>query len=256
LSGEKLGGKLKVISHCGIPMTSHDRFVPLQSFQTARSKYSVDAIALDQRRFGPLARSRKRVFDVAIAACALAFFAPVMAIIALALLVQDGRPVFYKHKRIGLNGQPFQCWKFRTMTKDAEQRLRQLLDSSEVCRQQWDTKQKLDHDPRAHRIGAFLRTSSLDELPQFVNVLRGDMSIVGPRPIVLDEIPRYGDYVEYYLALRPGITGLWQVSRRSDTSYDERVKLDVRYCRTWTIGGDIAIIARTVAVLLTTQGGR
>jgi exopolysaccharide production protein ExoY len=237
-------------------MTSHDRFVPLENFETAESKHSVDMISFDRRRFSPLARYKKRAFDVAIAACALAFFAPVMAIIAVALLVQDGRPVFYKHKRIGLGGQPFQCWKFRTMTRDSEQRLRQLLESSEACRQQWDSNQKLDQDPRAHRIGAFLRTASLDELPQFVNVLRGDMSIVGPRPIVLDELPRYGDYVEYYLALRPGITGLWQVSRRSDTSYDERVKLDVRYCRSWTIGGDIAIIARTVAVLLTTQGSR
>lgn len=237
-------------------MTSQDRIVPLESLETAGSKYSVDTKSFDRRRFSPHTNYRKRVFDVAIAACALAFFAPVMAIIAVALLVQDGRPVFYKHRRIGLGGRPFQCWKFRTMTKDAEQRLRHLLDSSETCRQQWRSNQKLDQDPRAHRIGAFLRTSSLDELPQFVNVLRGDMSVVGPRPIVVDEMPRYGDHVGYYLAQRPGITGLWQVTRRSDTSYDERVKLDVRYSQTWTIGGDIAIIARTVAVLLTTQANR
>lgn len=237
-------------------MTSHDRIVPLENFDPAKSKYSVDSISSDRRRFSPLARYKKRAFDIAVAACALAFFAPVMALIAIALLLQDGRPVVYKHKRIGLGGQPFLCWKFRTMTRDSEQRLQQLLDSSEACRQQWHDHQKLDQDPRAHRTGALLRTSSLDELPQLINVLRGDMSIVGPRPIVLHELARYGRNAKYYLALRPGITGLWQVSRRADTSYDERVDFDVRYCKTWTIGGDIAIVARTVAVLLTTNGNR
>lgn len=234
-------------------MTSHDRIVPLESFDPAKSKYSVDSVSVDQRRFSPIARFKKRVLDVSVAACALAFFAPLMVLISIALLIQDGRPIFYKHKRIGLGGQPFLCWKFRTMARDSEQQLRQLLDSSEACRQQWHTNQKLDQDPRAHRTGALLRKSSLDELPQFINVIRGDMSVVGPRPIVPDEMMRYGKDAKYYLALRPGITGLWQVSRRSDTSYDERVEFDVRYCKSWTIAGDIAIMARTVAVLLTTR---
>jgi exopolysaccharide production protein ExoY len=236
-------------------MTSHDRIVPLESFDPAKSKYSVDSIASDRRRFSPLARFKKRVFDVAIAACALAFFTPLMMLISIALLVQDGRPIFYKHKRIGLGGQPFLCCKFRTMARESEQRLRQLLKSSDACRQQWHFNQKLDPDPRAHRLGALLRTSGLDELPQFINVLRGEMSVVGPRPIVIDEMARYGKNAKYYLALRPGITGLWQVNKRSDTSYDERVEYDVRYCKTWTIGGDIVIVARTVAMLLTTHEG-
>jgi exopolysaccharide production protein ExoY len=235
-------------------MTSHDRIVPLESFDPAKSKYSVDWTSADRQRFSPLARLKKRAFDVFVASCALAFFAPLMVLISIALLIQDGRPIFYKHKRIGLGGQPFLCWKFRTMARDSEQRLRQLLESSEACRQQWHTNQKLDQDPRAHRTGALLRKSGLDELPQFLNVIRGDMSVVGPRPIVLDEMARYGKNARYYLALRPGITGLWQVSRRSDTSYDERVGFDVRYCKTWTIAGDIAIMVRTVAVLLTTHG--
>lgn len=236
-------------------MTSHDRIVSLKSFDSAKSKGTVDLASADWRRFGPFARLKKRALDVTIASCAIAFFAPVMALISIALLVQDGRPIFYKHKRIGLGGQPFLCWKFRTMAKDSEQRLRQLLETSESHRQQWHTNQKLDEDPRAHRTGALLRKSGLDELPQFFNVIRGDMSVVGPRPIVLEEMARYGRHATYYLALRPGITGLWQVSRRSDTSYDERVEFDVRYCRTWTIVGDIVIMARTVAVLLTTKGG-
>lgn len=236
-------------------MSSHDRIVSLKSFDPAKSRYPVDSISADRRRFGSLARFNKRALDVAVAACALAFFAPLMALISIALLVQDGRPIFYKHKRIGMGGQPFLCWKFRTMARDSEQRLRQLLESSESHRQQWHTNQKLDQDPRAHQTGALLRKSGLDELPQFINVIRGEMSVVGPRPIVLDEMTRYGKDAKYYLALRPGITGLWQVSRRSGTSYDERVEFDVRYCKTWTIVGDIAIMARTVAVLLTTKGG-
>lgn len=235
-------------------MTSQDRIIPLENFDP--SKYSVDSKSCDRWRFSLLARFKKRAFDIAVAACALAFFAPLMALIAIALLVQDGRPLFYKHQRIGLGGRPFLCWKFRTMTRDSEQQLRQLLDSSETCRQQWNSNQKLDQDPRAHRLGALLRRSGLDELPQFVNVLRGEMSVVGPRPVVLDELARYGKHAKYYLALRPGITGLWQVSRRSDTSYDERVEFDVRYCKTWTIAGDIAVVARTVAVLLTTHESR
>jgi exopolysaccharide production protein ExoY len=226
---------------------------PLESFDPAKPKYSVDSVSADRQRLGALGRLKKRAFDVVVASCALVFFAPLMVLISIALLIQDGRPIFYKHKRIGLGGQPFLCWKFRTMARDSEQRLRQLLESSEACRQQWRTNQKLDQDPRAHQTGALLRNSGLDELPQFLNVIRGDMSVVGPRPIVLDEMARYGKYVQYYLALRPGITGLWQVSRRSDTSYDERVECDVRYCKTWTIAGDIAIMARTAVVMLMTR---
>jgi exopolysaccharide production protein ExoY len=235
-------------------MTSQDRIVPLDNFDSARSKYSMDSTMSDGRRSNPLARFKKRAFDIIVASCALAFFAPIMVLISIALLIQDGRPIFYRHKRIGLGGRPFLCWKFRTMARDSEQRLRQLLENSETCRQQWQIHQKLDRDPRAHRTGALLRKSCLDELPQFINVIRGDMSVVGPRPIVQDEMARYGKDAKYYLALRPGITGLWQVSRRSNTSYDERVAFDVQYCETWTIAGDIAIMARTAVVLLMTRG--
>lgn len=236
--------------------THDDRLAPFEEFGHPDLKHSAATVPLGQGSSRPVAVHVKRTLDIAIAAFSLVFFAPLMAAIAAALIVYDGRPVIYKHRRIGLGGRPFLCWKFRSMTRDSDQRLSEILNSSESCRRQWHSKQKLDRDPRAHRVGAVLRKSSLDELPQLVNVLRGDMSIVGPRPIVPEEIRRYGKHAPYYLALRPGITGLWQVSGRSDTRYSERVNLDVRYCRTWTIGGDIAIIVRTLLVLFTTRGSR
>jgi exopolysaccharide production protein ExoY len=235
-------------------MTMDHRLAPIGKLDRTGSKHSAGAASSGQSGVRPFTIYIKRTLDVALAACGLVFFAPLMTAIAVALLIQDGRPVFYKQRRIGLDGRPFLCWKFRSMTRDADQQLGELLYRSETCRRQWQSKQKLDHDPRVHPIGAVLRKSSLDELPQFVNVLRGDMSIVGPRPIVPEELTRYGKNAKYYLAQRPGITGLWQVSDRSNTSYDERVALDVRYCKTWTIGGDIAIMARTLVVLLTSRG--
>lgn len=235
--------------------TQDERLARFDEFGQPQPKYSA-VTGPDQACSRPVVVHVKRSLDVAIAAFALVFFAPLFAAIAAVLILHDGRPVFYKHRRIGLGGQPFLCWKFRSMIRDSDQRLSEILNSSEACRQQWQSKQKLDRDPRAHRVGAVLRKSSLDELPQLINVLRGDMSFVGPRPIVPEEISRYGKHAAYYLALRPGITGLWQVSGRSDTRYSERVKLDVQYCKTWTIGGDIAIIARTLLVLFTTRGSR
>lgn len=235
-------------------MTIQHRIVPLAKVHSAGSKHSAEAALSGQGGLRPSATYAKRTLDIAIATCGLVFFAPLMAAIAIAVLIQDGRPVFYKHRRVGRGGRPFLCWKFRSMRRDADQRLRDLLLSSEACRRQWQSKQKIDRDPRVHPIGVLLRKSSLDELPQLINVLRGDMSIVGPRPIVEDELKRYGKDAEYYLSQRPGITGLWQVSGRSSTSYDERIRLDVRYCKTWTLGGDVAIIAKTLVVLLTTRG--
>jgi exopolysaccharide production protein ExoY len=227
----------------------------LDEFGQSPPNYSA-ATGLGRAGSRPLVIHVKRALDVTMAAFGLVFLAPLFAVIAAVLLLHDGSPVIYKHRRIGLGGRPFLCWKFRSMTRDSDRRLSEILDSSEAYRQQWQSNQKLDRDPRAHRVGTILRKSSLDELPQLINVLRGDMSIVGPRPIVPEEISRYGKHAPYYLALRPGITGLWQVSGRSDTRYSERVDLDVRYCRTWTIGGDIAIIAKTLLVLFSTRGSR
>ena len=235
--------------------TQDERLAHLDEFGHSSPTYSA-VTGHGQACSRPLVSHVKRVLDVTIAVLGLVFLAPLFALIAAVLFLHDGCPVIYKHRRIGLGGRPFLCWKFRSMTRDSDRRLSEILDSSEAYRQQWQSNQKLDQDPRAHRVGAVLRKSSLDELPQLINVLRGDMSIVGPRPIVPEEISRYGKHAPYYLALRPGITGLWQVSGRSDTRYSERVDLDVQYCRTWTIGGDLAIIARTLLVLFSTRGSR
>jgi exopolysaccharide production protein ExoY len=202
------------------------------------------------------ARRAKRCLDVAIALVALVFLVPALILIALVLIAQDGAPVLYRHRRIGAGGRAFDCLKFRTMAKESDRLLQEYLASCPDSRREWEEKRKLDHDPRVHRVGDLLRRSSLDELPQLWNVLQGDMSIVGPRPVTQDELARYEDNVREYLAQRPGITGLWQVSGRSDTSYNERVRLDALYSRSWTLLGDLAIMARTVVVVLTARGSR
>ena len=197
----------------------------------------------------------KRVFDVAFSALVLVFLFPAIVLISLCILVSDGRPVFYRQKRIGRDGKMFDCLKFRTMRRDADRLLRELLDQNPVLLQEWRACQKLRNDPRIHPIGHFLRISSLDELPQFVNVLRGEMSVVGPRPIVEDEMIRYGERINDYLLMKPGITGLWQVSGRSDTSYAERVQLDVQYFHDRTTWLDLKIVWRTVGVFLFDRNG-
>lgn len=196
----------------------------------------------------------KLVFDKLFAAFALFTLAPVMAAIAIATRFGDPGPVFYKHKRIGQDGKPFDCVKFRSMRVNSAEVLGELLENDPVARAEWDRDQKLTDDPRIHPVGKFLRKTSLDELPQFWNVLIGDMSIVGPRPIIEDEVKRYGVFFADYCAVRPGITGAWQVGGRNDTSYDHRVALDVEYVRNATLLDDIRIVFRTVAVVLTQRG--
>ena len=196
----------------------------------------------------------KRTIDIVLAALALVLLLPAMALIALILFLQDGRPIFFNHCRIGFRGREFSCLKFRTMKQDAEQRLADLLRNCEASRQEWATTQKLKNDPRITRFGSFLRRSSLDELPQLINVLRGEMSLVGPRPIVRAEIPRYADAYIYYASIRPGVTGLWQINGRNDTDYSERVRLDVQYAKTGTLRTDLIILIKTVAVVLLGRG--
>ena len=163
--------------------------------------------------------------------------------------------MIYRHKRIGREGREFDCLKFRTMRRDADRALQEFLASNETARREWEMNPKLRSDPRVHPIGRLLRMTSLDEIPQFLNVLRGEMSIVGPRPVVEEELARYGDRAHCYLLLTPGITGLWQVSGRNDTSYDDRVELDARYYATRSMSLDLWIIFRTVRVLLLDRNG-
>jgi exopolysaccharide production protein ExoY len=192
--------------------------------------------------------------NMVIAVLALIFLAPVMIGIALAIFAQDGGPVLFAHRRIGRDGRYFYCLKFRSMAADAEQRLADLLAQDPVARAEWDKDHKLRNDPRVTRLGAFLRKSSLDELPQLVNVLRGEMSLVGPRPIVDAEVAKYGRRFKSYCAVKPGITGLWQVSGRNDVSYRARVAMDCIYARQRNVFMDGFIIAATVPAVLMRRG--
>ena len=166
----------------------------------------------------------------------------------------DGGPVLYSHTRIGVRGRPFGCLKFRSMVPDSDEVLRRLLNSDPAAAAEWADTQKLRRDPRITAVGRWLRATSLDELPQLLNILRLDMSLVGPRPIVQAEVPRYGEDIAYYFEARPGLTGLWQVSGRSDTGYDQRVRLDTWYVKNWSIWHDLAILAKTVPAVLKRRG--
>jgi exopolysaccharide production protein ExoY len=195
-----------------------------------------------------------RAFDILIAGAALAVATPLLAVIALLIWLEDGGPAFFSQKRIGRGGRRFACLKLRTMCVDAETRLANLLASSEDARSEWSADHKLRNDPRITPLGRFLRKTSLDELPQLFNVLRGEMSVVGPRPIVDAEISRYGRRFTAYCAVRPGITGLWQVSGRNDVSYRRRVALDATYSARKSLALDLRIVMATVPAVLLRRG--
>jgi lipopolysaccharide/colanic/teichoic acid biosynthesis glycosyltransferase len=195
-----------------------------------------------------------RLCDIAISLVAIVFFAPLLIVLAAAVFVSDPGPIFFGHKRIGRDGQTFRCFKFRSMVIDADKRLSEILASDPVARNEWQLAHKLSNDPRITTIGSLLRRSSLDELPQLFNVLRGEMSLVGPRPIVVDEAWRYGRYLQHYLATKPGVTGLWQVSGRSNTTYRRRVALDVAWCRSRSIPLYWKIMIRTIPAVLLANG--
>lgn len=197
----------------------------------------------------------KRVLDACAAAVLLILAAPLFAIVAL-LVSLDGGPVFFGHRRIGRAGAVFRCWKFRTMILDAEPCLEEYLGHHREACDEWERERKLAFDPRITPVGRFLRRSSLDELPQLLNVLVGEMSLVGPRPVTEAELPHYGWAVPLYLSVRPGITGLWQVSGRNDVGYDSRVALDAHYVETRSLALDLSILARTARVVLDMKGAR
>lgn len=211
-------------------------------------------VRLPQRTGTGLQAMAKRALDVAGAGALLLLGAPVFILLAL-LVRADGGPAFYAHERVGRRGRRFGCLKFRSMVTDSAARLEALLASDPAARAEWEATRKLRHDPRITWIGRFLRATSLDELPQLINVLRGEMSLVGPRPVVAAELAaHYGAAAEHYLAVRPGITGLWQVSGRSDTSYAQRVALDVRYASNPSLLEDVRILLRTPAAVLLRRG--
>jgi Undecaprenyl-phosphate galactose phosphotransferase WbaP len=195
----------------------------------------------------------KRILDVVGAIVLGLVFAPLIVVIVFALR-RGGGAVIYRHRRVGRGGQMFSCLKFRTMVPNAEQALRELLEDNPELQAEWVRDHKLRHDPRVTGIGRFLRRTSLDELPQLLNVLRGEMSLVGPRPVVREELLRYGRSVGTYLAAKPGITGLWQVTGRNDTDYRRRVVLDTYYVRNQTLLLDLYILLKTTAVVLGGSG--
>jgi len=203
----------------------------------------------------PRARVIKRAFDIIAAIFALLLLSPVMLCLYFIVGRDGGNPI-YAHRRVGKNGNTFDCLKFRSMIVNSDEVLKQHLSENPAARAEWMQSHKLSNDPRITSIGRFMRESSLDELPQLLNVLRGEMSIVGPRPIVTEEQSKYGEYLPYYLEMVPGITGLWQTSGRSNTSYRERVLLDVWYSRNWSIWHDLVIILRTVPALINSLGAK
>ena len=188
------------------------------------------------------------------AAVLLAILSPLMLCIAALIWREDGAPVLFAHWRVGQNGHLFRCLKFRSMVRSADLVLADLLSRDVQARREWARDHKLRDDPRIMRIGRFLRRTSLDELPQLINVLRGEMNLVGPRPVVVQEVPRYGDLKRHYLSVKPGMTGLWQVSGRNNLSYEQRVALDARYVETRSLRTDVTILLRTVSVLVTRDG--
>ena len=192
----------------------------------------------------------KRIFDMVFALFILAVFSPLYLILMMSIALNSRGPIFYVQQRIGKNHQPFNCIKFRTMVHNADEVLETMMRDSEHMRQEFQSSFKLKEDPRITKIGKFLRLTSLDEFPQFWNVLKGEMSVIGPRPLVPEELPRYGRKINTVLQIRPGITGLWQVSGRNDIPYDKRVKIDVYYATSHSWILDLWIIYKTIGVIV------
>ncbi len=195
-----------------------------------------------------------RAFDLLVALAILLVALPFLLLLALAIKITDPGPLFFVHNRIGFQGRQFGCLKFRSMRVDGDKLLKAHLAGNPAARAEWNETQKLRNDPRVTPVGAIIRKLSLDEFPQLINVLRGEMSIVGPRPIVDSEVERYGEFFSYYKAVRPGLTGLWQVSGRNDTSYNERVRLDVSYVAQKSLAFDMVLIIKTVPAVLLSRG--
>lgn len=199
-------------------------------------------------------RYLKTIFDFALTLLGTVAISPILIFIAIWIYKDSPGPVIFKHTRIGKNGKKFPCYKFRSMCIDAKEKLAELLENDPVAKAEWERDFKLKNDPRITKSGAFLRKTSLDELPQIFNVLKGEMSLVGPRPVIKEELERYGEYVDDYLMVKPGITGMWQVSGRSDIDYTERVLLDSWYVRNWSVWIDIVMLVKTFKVVLLRKG--
>jgi len=203
----------------------------------------------------PIGGATKRAFDVIGASAIILLAFPLIALAFVAASLQGAGGVFFGHRRIAFRGASFRCLKFRTMAPDAEARLNRYLTENPEAAEEWMRDQKLRKDPRITTVGAILRKTSLDELPQLINVLRGEMSLVGPRPVTEEELYRYGDRRAAYLSARPGLTGLWQVSGRNSTTYERRTELDAEYVANWSLQRDVVIILKTIPAMLGSSKG-
>lgn len=199
-------------------------------------------------------RAVKLVFDMAVTAIGTILISPIFLALCICVAIDNKGKVIFAHQRVGRNGKLFYCYKFQTMVSNADKELENYLNKNPAAMAEWERNFKLVHDPRVTRLGAILRKTSLDELPQIFNVLKGDMSLVGPRPVVKEELPRYGDNQKEYLMVRPGITGMWQASGRSDTTYEERVAMDTWYVRNWSLWIDLKYLMRTMFCILNRRG--
>jgi exopolysaccharide production protein ExoY len=202
----------------------------------------------------PIGLTSKRTIDIILALFGILLLAPLLFLCFILTIATSPGPALFRHRRVGFKGQHFDCLKFRTMATDSHERLSRLLETDPEAAAEWKANRKLRYDPRVTFIGEILRKSSLDELPQLFNVLKGHMSIVGPHPVTEEELERYDSSVSAYLACRPGITGLWQVSGRSKTTYSKRVACDAYYAHNWSLALDIKILIVTIPSLLVADG--
>jgi Undecaprenyl-phosphate galactose phosphotransferase WbaP len=229
------------------------RHYPVQMVPQYFFNYDVKLLTHCSGLEQPLPRLAKRLFDIVVSGTALLVAAPLFIMLAL-WVRRDGGAAFFGHARLGKNGKMFKCLKFRSMIVNSQQVLERHLAENPDARTEWEETQKLKDDPRVTKVGQFLRSSSLDELPQLFNVLKGEMSLVGPRPIVQDEVQKYEGDIAHYYRVSPGITGLWQVSGRNDVSYAERVQMDSWYVRNWSLWHDVAILCKTIPALMRRSG--
>ncbi|MCD1262358.1 sugar transferase [Shinella sp. AETb1-6] len=202
----------------------------------------------------PVGGISKRSFDILVALAALILLSPIFLLIMALVKYTDGGSIFYGHRRIGYNGTTFRCLKFRTMAENGDALLQQYFEENPEALEEWRATRKLQDDPRVTVLGTVLRKLSLDELPQLINILKGEMSIVGPRPVVEDELELYEASAVYYLRSRPGLTGLWQVSGRNDVSYAARIAFDTHYVRNWSLTRDLVIVVRTIPAVCLSRG--
>ncbi len=250
------GGYIERLSlHYGdVDIVSPMRGLPLAGTHVTHFfSHDVLSLRLYNNLARPWPRRLKRAFDLLVGSLLFLFLAPLFLVISVQV-ARTGGPVFYRHQRIGKGGRPFTCFKFRTMVPDADRVLAEHLAARPDAGREWQEVRKLRDDPRITRIGAWLRRTSLDELPQLINVIRGEMSLVGPRPVIEQELARYGDNIVYYVESTPGLTGLWQISGRNDLDYRRRVHLDCWYVKNWSLWYDLVILLKTPRAVLRGSG--